>query len=208
MKRVGLPRWLRFRGSGADHPRLTAPSDARAEWARRLEAALHSLVGQVVTDTWVWEMALYGPEQAGHFTDPSLEFVQAHVLELRTADGLTFHISCAQDDDIWVIALGTVTAENRLVPDPGQGTFRTRPMPEFPQGEIRRIKTSPTTGSIQEIYMMIADREVILHAGEVEEHMDGRLTVRDQDECVLIFLDRDAHARTVFNEPLYRSAHP
>ena len=166
---------------------------------------MNALTGKVVTDAWVNEMALYGPEDSGHFTDPSLDFVQANVLELRTSDGQTFHISCVQDDDTWAIWLRLEPADRQLAPDPGEGTFRTRPMPEFPCGVVSKLQidAGEETG-IQEIRVTIDQREVFLRAGEVYENPDGTLSVCDRDESILVFLDGEAYSRLTFNQPIYR----
>lgn len=74
------------------------------DWDSELKTVLNAFTGKIVTDAWVNEMALYGPEDAGHFTDPRLNFVQANVLELRTSDGQIFHISCVQDDEVGDLA--------------------------------------------------------------------------------------------------------
>jgi hypothetical protein len=176
-----------------------------ADWDWEIKTALDVLTGRVVTDAWVNEMALYGPEDAGHFTDPSLDFVQANVLELRTSDGQTFHISCVQDVDAWAIWPRVAPADKQLSPDPGEGTFRTRPMPEFPRGAVSKLQIVTGEGaSIQEIRMMIDQRDVFLRAGEVYENADGMLSVCDRDESVLVFLNGEAYSRLTFNEPIYR----
>lgn len=174
------------------------------DWDLKVKTALEVLPGKIVTDARVNEMAFYGPEDAGHFTDPSLHFVQANVLELRFSDGQTVHFSCALDPDTWVIWPHFVSADRRLSVDPGEGTFRTRPMPEFPRGAISRLHINAEAGSgIQEIRITIDQREVFLRAGEVYENTNGTLTVRDRDESVLVFLDGDAYSQLTFNEPVY-----
>jgi len=179
-----------------------------ADWNLELRATLHALTGKIVTDAWVQEMALYGPENAGHFTDPNLNFVQANVLELRTSDGQSFHFSCVQDDDTWAIWPYVVSADKHLTSEAGEGTFRTRSMPEFPRGLIGKLHMNAEHGErIQEIRMTIDQREIFLRAGEVYENIDGTLTVRDRDESVLVFLDLEAYSRLTFNEPIYRPFH-
>lgn len=174
------------------------------DWHLELKTALKALTNAVVTDVWVNEMALYGPEDAGHFTDPSLNFVQANVLELRTSNGQTIHISCVQDDDTWAIWPHLVSFDAQLTADVGEGTFRTRPMPEFPQGAVSSIQVGADGGSgIQEIRMTIDQREVFFRAGEVYENGDGTLSVFDRDESILVFLDGEAYSRLKFNEPIY-----
>ncbi|ATY30940.1 hypothetical protein [Sphingomonas psychrotolerans] len=174
------------------------------DWHLELKTALKALAGAVVTDAWVNEMALYGPEDAGHFTDPSLNFVQANVLELRTLDGGTIHISCVQDNDTWAIWPHVVSTDKQLSSDVGEGTFRTRPMPEFPRGSVSCFQMAPDdVSSIQEIRMTIDKREVILRAGEVYEKTDGTLSVCDRDESVLVLLDGEAYSQLKFNEPIY-----
>lgn len=174
------------------------------DWHLELKTALKALTGAVVTEAWVNEMALYGPEDAGHFADPGLNFVQANVLELRTLDDQTIHISCVQDDDTWIIWPHLVSTDKRLCADVGEGTFRTRPMPEFPRGAVSGLQIDADNGSsIQEIRISIDRREVFLRAGEVYENTDGTLSVFDRDESVLVFLDGEAYSRLRFNEPIY-----
>ena len=174
------------------------------DWHLELKAALEALAGAVVTDAWVNEMALYGPEEAGHFTDPSLNFVQANVLELRTKDGKTIHISCVQNDDAWAIWPHVVSTDQQLCAERREGTFRTRPMPDFPRGSVSSVHIEADESSIQEIRMMVEQREVFLRAGEVYENSNGTLSVFDRDESVLVFFDGEAYARLKFNEPIYK----
>jgi hypothetical protein len=174
------------------------------EWHSKLAAALGTLNGKILTGAWVKEMALYGPEDAGHFTDRNLKFVQATTLELRTSDSGTFWFSCWQDNDEFALWPQTMPEEKRLAPDPGEGTFRTRPMHEFPLGRVDEVTVAvEPNGNMQEIRITVDQREVFLRAGEVYENMDGTLTVHDHDESVLVFLDREAYATLIFGKPIY-----
>ena len=174
------------------------------DWLTELKTTLEVLSSAVVTDAWVNEMALYGPEDAGRFSDPGLKFVQANVLELRPMDGQTVHISCAQNDDSWTIWPHLVPTHEQLTDDAGEGTFRTRPMPEFPRGKVTcfQIDTDDVS-SIQEIRVTIDQREVIFRAGEVYENVDGTMSVLDRDESVLVFFDGEAYSGLRFNEAVY-----
>lgn len=174
------------------------------DWHFELKTALQALAGAVVTDAWVNEMAFYGPEDAGHFTDPSLNFVQANILELRTSEGQTIHISCVQNDETWAIWPHMTSVNQRLSADAGAGTFRTRPMPEFPLGAVNSLQIDPDDEfNIQEIRMTIDQREVFFRAGEVYENTDGTLSVLDRDESILVFFDAKAYSQLTFNEPVY-----
>lgn len=175
------------------------------DWDLELKTALDALTGKIVTEVWVNEMALYGPEDAGHFSDPILNLVQANVLELRTSSGQIFHFSCVQTDDVWAIWPYLVSGDRQLTADPGEGTFRTRPMPEFPRGMVNRLRIEPEERmNIQEVRMTVDQRQVILRAGEIYENTDGTLSVVDRDESVLVFLNNETYLRLTFNEPIYR----
>ncbi|MBO9714543.1 MAG: hypothetical protein J7495_16660 [Sphingomonas sp.] len=122
-------------------------------------------------------MALYGPETAGHFPHPELGFVQATLLELRLADGGTVQVSAAQDDDRRSLWPRFVAGDRHLLADRGEGTFRTRPMPEFPTGDIARIRIElGTEADLRTLRLTIGKREGLLRAGEVYENRDGTLT--------------------------------
>jgi hypothetical protein len=151
-------------------------------------------------------MALYGPDERPSFTHPKLAFVQALTLELRFENGGTLQIDCWQDDDEFALCPRRVSPEQRLSPtnDPLNTIFRLRQMSEFPVGWIRRVEWQiDERENIQVISLYFDSTELIICAGEVDEGMDGTLTVFKKDESVLIFLDRAAYERTVFNTPAY-----
>lgn len=174
------------------------------EWHASIAAVLATLRGKNLVEVRVNEIALYGPEGAGHFTDRVLKFVQANVLELRTSDGGTIQFHCWQDDDEFAICVEAMPEERRLTLDAGEGIFRTRPMPEFPLGKIDDVFAAvEPNGKMQEIRMTVERREIFLRAGEVYENVDGTLTVHDRDESVLVFLDREAYVGLIFNKPVY-----
>ena len=151
-------------------------------------------------------MGLYGPDESPSFTHPKLEFVQALTLELRFESGATLQIGCWQDNDEFALWPRRVMTEDRLSPtnDRSRTLFRVRQMKEFPVGKVRSVEwEADERGNIQVIALAIENGEVLLRAGEVDELPDGSLIVRDRDESVLVFVDRAAHDRTVFNAPAY-----
>lgn len=174
------------------------------DWHSELKTALDTLAHAVVRDAWVNEMALYGPDDAGHFTDPILNFVQANVLELRVQDGQTVHISCVQTDDGWALWPHLVSSDKRLSADAGEGTFRTRHMPEFPCGAVATLELTDDISDLQTLRMTVDEQDIILCAGEVYENPDGTLSVVDHDESVLVFFDAGIYRSLTFNEPAYR----
>jgi hypothetical protein len=177
------------------------------EWNLAMAAALQALSGKTVTAAWAQEMAFYGPDDAGHFADRNFDFIQANCFELRASSGEIFHFTCTLDDDFWAIWLRLIPDDQRLSPDPGEGWFRTRSLPEFPTGEIGELRTDAGAGNgIQEIRFTVDGSQVILRAGEVYENANGSLAVHDKDESVLVFLDSGAYSRTIFNEPVYLPA--
>jgi hypothetical protein len=179
----------------------------RQQWDQSLKDALTGCQGEVLAEAWVDEMGLYGPDEGPSFTHPKLEFVQALTLELRFESGGTLQIRCWQDDDEFALWPKRASVEARLspLPDPSRTLFRVRPMKEFPGGQVRHVEWQPDKrGNIQLICLRLDNGEALLRAGEVYEDHDGSLTVKDRDESVLIFVDRAAYERTVFNAPAYR----
>lgn len=179
----------------------------RTTWNEALEATLTGCVGRSLTETWVDEMGLYGPEDAPCFSHSQLDFVQALTLELRFDDGAILHVGCWQDDYDFALWPKEVTHSEQLTPDPDpdRTLFRVRRFDAFPSGALRDVTwAADDRGNIQTITLHIDSAEVILCAGEVYEDFDGRLKVSDRDESVLIFLSPDAFARTVFNSAVYR----
>jgi hypothetical protein len=182
-------------------------SPHRQEWDANLRAALSRCVGEVLTDVWVDEMGLYGPDEHPSFSHSQLEFVQALLLELRFESGMTLQVSCWQDDYEFALWPRQVTYEQRIVSmtDPARTLFRVRRMDEFPLGSLKEVEwLANDCANIHTIRLRMDSSEVILRAGEVYENPDASLIIRDQDESVLVFLNSDAHARTVFNSPVYR----
>ena len=179
----------------------------RQKWDANIRAALSRCVGEILTDVWVDEMGLYGPDEHPSFSHSQLEFVQALVLELRFESGMTLQVSCWQDDDEFALCPRQVPHEQRIVPisDPARTLFRVRRMNEFPLGSLREVDwLANDRANIHTIRLHLDSSEVILRAGEVYENPDGSLHISDEDESVLVFLNSDAYARTVFNSPVYR----
>lgn len=182
-------------------------SPHRLEWNAKIRTALSGCVGEVLTDVWVDEMGLYGPDENPSFSHSQLEFMQALLLELRFESGITLQISCWQDDHEFALWPRQVPQQERIAPicDPARTLFRVRRMNEFPVGSLKEIEWRVNDcANIHTIRLRIDSSEVILRAGEVYENPDGSLIIRDQDESVLVFLNADAHAKTVFNSPVYR----
>ena len=175
-----------------------------SDWTNDIATALDALIGHSVIGVMLEEMALYGPDAFGVFSHPDLPFFQAGILELRTDAGMILHIGTAQDDEAWSLWPRFIAPEACLAVRPENGCFRTRSMTEFPVGIISSIEYAPShDGMIRDMSLVIGGRRVILLAGEVDEDFQGRLTVHDRDESVLIFLDESEYERTVFNAPAY-----
>ncbi|MCA3695025.1 hypothetical protein [Aquidulcibacter sp.] len=181
----------------------------RTEWDLERKSVLDALMGRVVTDAWVHEMALYGEADEAHFTDPNLDFVQASVLELRTSDHQTLQISCWQTDDTFALWPRFVASHHQLIPNPGTGIFRIRPMPEFPLGPVSNVQIGADNKlGIQEVCLTINQQRVFLRAGKVYEYPEGMLRVNDRDESVLVFLNGEAYSRLMFNELIFKRFYP
>jgi len=180
------------------------PAPSATSWTDQWTAALRGCVGKIVASTRVHELAIYGPDEAPYFSDPQLPFAQAMTLEINFTDGTILHVLNTQDDEsfpLWPsIASEQLSPKAELLALP----FRLREMNEFPKGEISAIDWSlDDDDRLQNIQVRIGAETVILCAGEVYEDWDASLTVRTDDESVLIFLDADAYRQTVFDRPVY-----
>ena len=180
------------------------PASSATSWTDQWTAALLGCVGKIVASTRVHELALYGPDEAPYFSDPQLPFAQVMTLEINFTDGTILHVLNTQDDDSF--PLWPRIAGEHLSPKPELLAlpFRLREMNEFPKGEISAIDWSlDDADRLQNIQIRIEAETVILCAGEVYEDWDAGLTVRKDDESVLLFLDAEAYRQTVFDRPVY-----
>ena len=140
------------------------------------------------------------------FTHPDLRFVQALALDLFFSDGRVLRIDTWQDDDQFALKGRQIDHKDSLhAPAAGMvGLYRERVLSEFPAGVLKDVTwVCDESDRVQELALRVGDETVHLKAGEVHEHPDGRLSVRDRDESVLIFVTEAAFRAAVFNEPVY-----
>ena len=168
--------------------------------------ALRACVGARAERATIIEMGLFGPDEDPAFTHPELGFVQALQLDLFFSDGRVLRIETWQDDDHFALNGRQVDHEDSLhAPTKGMaGLYRERVLSEFPAGVLKDVTWAcDESDRVQELALCIGDKTVYLKAGEVYEHPDGRVSVADRDESVLIFVTEAAFRDTVFNKPAY-----
>jgi hypothetical protein len=69
-----------------------------------------------------------------------------------------------------------------------EGVFRFRAVPELPAGLVHSVATSTSDrGNLSAVSLFIAQSEIRLLAGEIEERPDGSLVFHRDDESVLVF---------------------
>jgi len=178
--------------------------DRKEKFCEDVRGLFASFAGQYVRGACCIEMAFCGEETMPRFEHPDLPFVQAMVLELVLSRAGRVHVVTWMDED----------TECRLLAHPGEtlewsgsegevSIYRYRRLAEFQRKRIERVDLSvDDAGRILEIRLQVAGAGIHLLAGEVYEGRDGRLTVIEGDESVLIFFNDDARGRTRFDTPI------
>ncbi len=175
-------RWMRRTGH------------AEREIDHRSVILLRSLVGHSLTSVEVVEMAISGHEEEPIFSNTDLHFIQADYVDLSIEDGRRVRVRTCQDDDIWsLLAELSDGKPPPWVSGPDVTIFRCRALEEFPLGLIQSVDCMwHARNHVQQATLCIEGANVHLKTGEIYEDFDGRLTVANSDERVLVFLSNDA----------------
>ncbi len=176
---------------------------AHKNWIKAQEAKIKSLIGQKIIKVIIEEMAFRGGEDGDLpiFKDQSLPFLQSGVVYLQFESGDHIKLITYQNDDTWGILLSSEFFQNEPEIDPGSNDsiYRTRVLNEFPHGEITSVNVSHDHyGNLDEIYIKISDKTILLVSGEVYETMEGKLEVMKNDESILLFLNHQDLGRINF----------
>lgn len=159
-------------------------------WVADQVAVFHTLAGNAVT-RWVGvEMALRegGPSGLPQFEDPTIPFLQLHLLYAESADAV-LRVGTYQNDATWGLCIDSVQAIPNDWPAENGGIYRKRDLAELPRGLIKRVDpVLDASGDLVEVALRLALGTVVLRAGEVYEEGDGSLRVVSPDESVLVLV--------------------
>lgn len=173
-------------------------------WVKEQVEILKSYEGYSIGKVMIHEMAIYTDDNGEHiFEDSDFPFIQAQViyLWLHGEDHEVIKIHAYQNDSEWGIYSTRLKDVSGLaIEEDRDSIYRTSLCREFPLGKIDLI--SPvlnSNGDISEVKLVIESREVFLKSGEVYENHDGTISIKSDDESVLVFLSRESFEGTSFN---------
>lgn len=134
-------------------------------------------------------MALREKSPAGPlFNDPSIPFLQLArlypTLEHEQGHEPDEHTISIYQDDAWFGL--RLRNRNRLDEQDWDGIYRLRPL-DLVTGHIDAVEVRLERDIIAEVSLTIADRELLLVAGEVYETWTDEFEVHRLDESVLVF---------------------
>jgi hypothetical protein len=158
------------------------------EWVAKQISAFGQFAERRVASFEGIEMAIIEDEGAGvpRFHDERVPCLQFAVLYVRFDDGMIAEVGTYQDDDEFRLSVEWLEAPPRA--SAWEGIFRFRAVPELPAGLVHSVTTSTNDrGNLSYVSLFIAQREIRLVAGEIEESRDGSLLFRRDDESVLVF---------------------
>ncbi|MBM7772950.1 hypothetical protein JOD54_003154 [Actinokineospora baliensis] len=155
-------------------------------------------------ESWVGEELALREDFQGlgpQFDDPEVPFLQMNGLQANLDHGDALSISDYQADEGW-----------GLFPWPGahfeyqpkDRIYRRRPLPELPVGDVDEVVVlaDGETGLLAELRMVIGGTPLSLVSGEVQERMNGTLSIARLDECVLVFTNPADVDRVPWINPL------
>lgn len=161
-------------------------------WVRDQAAVFLALRGRVVGSWQGVEMAVRGGDEGEpEYDGPDVPNLQLLLLDAVMVDGAV-SVGTYQNDcyfGIWA-----EPGARRAGDGWGRG-YRRRALTDLPTGPVQEVSVYLDGEILAEVSLRIADREVLLVAGESEEGWSGELTWRRLDESVLVFTDPAAVAK-------------
>jgi len=164
---------------------------------------LKSYEGSNIEKVMIWEMAIIESNEGKHlFEHPDCPFIQAQVIYLMMDDKRTIKIHTYQNNCDWGILSSVMEANLELNKSFGMDSlYRISVCHEFPVGLINSISTFQNeNGDISEVRLVINTNEILLKSGEVYENHDGSITIKSNDESVLVFLNPEDLRKVNFDK--------
>jgi hypothetical protein len=171
-------------------------------WIQDQIKILKSYEGSRVERAMIYEMAMTDDESgAPIFRHPSFPFIQAYVVYLWLDNGKITKIHTYQNDCEW--ELHSTTLENTWelnVKQEDDSIFRLSECDDFPVGIIELVSIRLNEqGDISGVKFVIGGHEILLTSGEVYQNFNGSISVKNDDESVLVFLNPEDVAKVKFN---------
>ena len=157
------------------------------DWLQDQTAAFSALRGEII-DSWQGlEMAVRGGDERNpEYNGVGVPCLQLLALDALNATGAEVNITTYQNDSSFGLSAkaGTISEGD----DWSRG-YRRRLLTELPTGFIQEVSVYLDDDVLAEVSIRLADRELLLVAGESEERRSGGLEWHRLDESVLVFTD-------------------
>jgi hypothetical protein len=154
------------------------------DWVHQQVSAFAALQGRAVRSWQGVETAVRLNETRVEFSGPDVPCLQLLTLRMTLAADSSMTITTYQDNDAFGLTIGA--SSDRPTGQPGAG-YRSRTLPELPTGQIQEVSAYLDGDLLAEVTLRVEGQELLLIAGEADEHHSGRLVWHRLDESVLVF---------------------
>jgi len=157
-------------------------------WIASKITELKSLKGEVIEKVMINDMAIIENDNGNHvFTHPGCPFIQAQQLYLFLKDK---GVSKIQATDDGCIFLSPTNDADLIRSNDVNSIFRLYENTNFPLGKIDSLSIKQNKAlDINEVNIIINNKPVLLKSGEVFQNNDGSVSIKDDDESVLVFFN-------------------
>ena len=157
------------------------------DWLKQQSSILESLEGKIIVNAQGRREALDWEDEDETipiFNHPDLPFSQMSKIEVETSDKCYYVLTTSQNDDVFGISINRNKKTSLKTEDSS--------LIELPNlcGKVSGISHSTKWSSIREATIEVGGVSCILVAGEVEPGWND-LTIREMDESILVFKNRD-----------------
>jgi len=158
------------------------------EWIAAKITELQSLKGEVIEKVMINDMAIIENGNGNHvFTHPECPFIQAQQLYLFLKGKGVSKILATDDGCIF---LSTTNDTDLIKSNDANSIFRFYESTEFPLGKVDSLSIKQNKDlDINEVNIIINNKPVLLKSGEVFQNNDGSVSIKDDDESVLVFFN-------------------
>jgi len=121
------------------------------------------------------------------FYHPECPFIQAQQVHLFLKEKGVSKILATDDGCIYV---SSTNAADLTRSNDKNSIFRLYESTEFPLGKIESLSIKQNKAlNINEVYIIINSKPVLLKSGEAYQNNDGSVSIKDDDESILVFFN-------------------
>ncbi len=158
------------------------------DWLSSQIAKLKSLKGETIEKVMINDMAFIENDNGNHvFTHSDCPFIQAQLIYLFLKKKGVTKILATDDGCIYISPINDADLINT---NEANSIFRLYECTDFPLGKIDSISIKQNKESdISDVNIVINTKPILLKSGEVFQNSDGSVSIKDNDESVLVFFN-------------------